>query len=69
MLAPKSTQNIGCTHIHRTSQKSLNKRCLPARKFMAIVFWDRKRVLMAEFMQQGIKITTEVYFETLRKTA
>jgi hypothetical protein len=38
-------------HIHETSRKSLNKR-LPARKLIT-VFWDRKGVLMAEFMQQN----------------
>jgi acyl-CoA thioesterase len=57
------------THIHQTSRESLNKRCLPSRKLMATVFWDRKGVLMAEFMQQGTKITSGEYFETLRKTA
>jgi hypothetical protein len=30
-------------------------------------FWDRKGVLMVEFMQQGTKITSEVYCETLKK--
>jgi hypothetical protein len=30
-------------------------------------FWDWKEVLMAEFMQQGITITSEVYCETLKK--
>jgi hypothetical protein len=48
-------------HIHQTSWKSLNKRRLPARKLMGIAFWDRKRVLMVEFMQQGTTITPQVY--------
>jgi hypothetical protein len=34
---------------------------------MATVFWDRKGVLMVEFIQQGTTITPEVYFETLNK--
>jgi hypothetical protein len=34
---------------------------------MASVFWDRKGVLMVEFMQQGTKITSEVYCETVKK--
>jgi transposase len=34
---------------------------------MATVFWDRKGVLIAEFMQQGTTITSEVYCETLKK--
>jgi hypothetical protein len=66
MLKPKSSQSSGCMHIHQTSQKSLNKR-LPARKLMAIVFWDRKEVLMVEFMQQGTTIMSEVYCNTLKK--
>jgi hypothetical protein len=37
-----------------------------ARKLMATVFWDRKGVLMVEFMQQGTTITSEVYCETLK---
>jgi hypothetical protein len=65
MLKPKSSQSSGCTHIHQTIQKSLNKH-LPARKAMATVFWDRKGVLMLEFMQEGIIITSEVYCKTLK---
>jgi histone-lysine N-methyltransferase SETMAR len=34
---------------------------------MATVFWDRKGVLMVEFMQQGTTITWEVHCKTLRK--
>jgi hypothetical protein len=40
-----------------------------ARKLMVTVSWDGKGVLMVEFMQQGTKITSEEYFETLKKTA
>jgi hypothetical protein len=34
---------------------------------MATVFWDRKGVLMVEFMQQGTTVTSEVYCKTLKK--
>jgi hypothetical protein len=34
---------------------------------MVTVFWVSKGVLMAEFMQQGTTITSEVYYETLKK--
>jgi histone-lysine N-methyltransferase SETMAR len=34
---------------------------------MATVFWDRKGVLMVEFMQQGTTIMSEVYCEMLKK--
>jgi hypothetical protein len=33
---------------------------------MATVFWDRKGVLMVEFMQQGTTVTSEVYCKTLK---
>jgi hypothetical protein len=36
---------------------------------MATVFWDRKGVLMAEFMQQGTTVTSEVYCKALKQTA
>jgi hypothetical protein len=56
MLKPKSSQSSGCTHINQASQKSLNKH-LPARKLMAAIFWDRKGVLVAEYVRQGTTIT------------
>jgi hypothetical protein len=34
--------------------------------FLATVLGDRKQVMMVEFMQQGITITSEVYCETLK---
>jgi hypothetical protein len=34
---------------------------------MATVFWDKKGVLMAEFMQQGTTLTLEVHCGTLKK--
>jgi histone-lysine N-methyltransferase SETMAR len=34
---------------------------------MATVFWDRKGVLMVQFMQQGTIITSQVYCETLKE--
>jgi hypothetical protein len=40
-----------------TKQDENFKQMLSARKLMATVFWDRKGVLMVEFMQQGTTIT------------
>jgi hypothetical protein len=34
---------------------------------MAAVFWDRKGVLIVEFMQKETTIISEVYCETLKK--
>jgi hypothetical protein len=33
---------------------------------MAAAFWDRKGMLVVEFMQQGIIIISEMYYETLK---
>jgi hypothetical protein len=52
----------------QSSQKMLNKRCLPAKKLMATVFWDRRGVPMVEFTQHGMAIMSEVYCETLKKS-
>jgi hypothetical protein len=35
---------------------------------MATVFWDRKGVLMVEFMQKGTTLTSEVYCEVLKNS-
>jgi hypothetical protein len=64
MLKRKSTQSSGCTHSPNKPKRF--KEMLFARKLMAAVFWDRKGVLMLEFMQQGTTITSEVYCETLK---
>jgi hypothetical protein len=50
------------THIHQTHRKSI----LSARMLMATVFWDRKGVLMVEFMEQGTTTMSEVYCKTLQ---
>jgi hypothetical protein len=55
-------------HTHSPNKlKSLNKHCLPARKLMAAVSWERKGVLMVEFMQQGTTVMSAVYCETLKE--
>jgi alpha-amylase/alpha-mannosidase (GH57 family) len=56
-VTKEQSKQCGCTHIHQKSKKCLNKRL--ARKLMATVFWDRKGVLMVEFMQQGTTIMSE----------
>jgi hypothetical protein len=43
---------------------------LSARKLMAAVFWDRKGVLMVEFMEHRATIMSEVhYMQNTKKTA
>jgi hypothetical protein len=66
MFNPKSSQSSGYTHSPNKPKKF--KQALSARKLMATDFWDRKGVLMVEFMQQGTTIKSEVYCGTLKKT-
>jgi hypothetical protein len=66
MQKPKSSQSSGCIHTHSPKPKNF-KQTLSARKLMVTVFWDRKGVLMVEFMQQATTITSEEYCETLKK--
>jgi hypothetical protein len=48
-------------HSHSPNKPKKFKRTLSARKLMAAVFCDRTGVLVVEFMQQGITVTSEVY--------
>jgi hypothetical protein len=54
-------------HAHLPNKLKKFKRMLSARKLMAFVFWDRKGILMVEFMQQGTTIMSEVYCKTLKE--
>jgi hypothetical protein len=40
-------------HTHSPNKPKKVKQALSARKLMANDFWDRKGVLIVEFMQQG----------------
>jgi hypothetical protein len=51
---------------HQTNRKSSKERCLPARKMLATVFWDRKGLLIVKFLQKGTTVTSEVYSESLK---
>jgi hypothetical protein len=46
--------------------EKVKKKIKSVRKLMAIVFWDRKRVLMVKFMQQGTILTSQAYCKTLK---
>jgi acyl-CoA thioesterase len=54
-------------HTQSQNMQKSSEQTLSARQLTANVFWDRKGVLMVEFMQQGTIITSEVYCETLKK--
>ena len=34
---------------------------------MATVFWDRKGILLIDFLERGLTINTDAYCETVRK--
>jgi hypothetical protein len=55
-------------HTHSPNKLKKFKQTLAASKLMAPVFWDTKRVLMVEFMQQG-NVMSEEYCEMVEKTA
>jgi histone-lysine N-methyltransferase SETMAR len=54
-----------CTHSPNKPTKFTYT--LFARKLIAAVFWDRKIILVVEFMQQGTIITSKVYCKILKK--
>jgi hypothetical protein len=53
-------------HTHSPNKPKKFKQ-MSARKLMAAIFWNRKGVLMVEFVQEGTTIASEVYCKTLKK--
>jgi hypothetical protein len=51
---------------HSPNKLKKFKQTLSGRKLVAAVLWDRKRVMIVEFMQQEITITSQVYCRTLK---
>jgi len=56
-------------HTHSPNKPRKFKQSLANRKLMATVFWDRKGMLLIEFMEPGTTITSETYCEILKKIA
>jgi histone-lysine N-methyltransferase SETMAR len=53
---------------HSASPKAKKfKQKLSARKIICTVFWDRRGVLLIDFMTQGTTINADVYCETISK--
>jgi acyl-CoA thioesterase len=52
-------------HTHSPNRPMKFKQ-MSARKLMRAVFWDRKGVLMVEFMQQGTTVMSQVYCKILK---
>ena len=38
-----------------------------SQKIVATVFWDRKGILLIDFLERGLTINADVYCETVRK--
>ncbi|GFW85586.1 uncharacterized protein TNCV_852381 [Trichonephila clavipes] len=47
--------------------KTKFKQTLSVRKVMCTVFWDRKGILLIDFLLRGKTVTADRYRETLRK--
>lgn len=54
-------------HSHSPSKPKKFKRTFSNRKCMATVFWDRKGVLLVEFMERGSTITAASYCATIQR--
>jgi hypothetical protein len=55
-------------HLHSPNKPKF-KQSLPARKLMVTVFWNRKEVLMVEFMQQRTTMSEVYRVQNTRRTA
>uniref|UniRef100_A0A1B6DMM9 Mariner Mos1 transposase n=1 Tax=Clastoptera arizonana TaxID=38151 RepID=A0A1B6DMM9_9HEMI len=64
-LRVNDSQWSGIMLIHQRNQK--NSRLLSTRKLMATIFWDRRGVLLIDFMALGDTINANAYCETLKK--
>jgi predicted phosphohydrolase len=60
-------QSIEWHHPRSSSKHRKFKQTLSTRKIMATGFWDRKGVLLVEFLPQGTTINAEPYCTTLRR--
>ena len=67
MNAETKEQSKQWMHTHSPNKPKKFKRTLLNKKMMATAFWDRKGILLTEFMAPGTTITSEVYCETLNK--
>jgi hypothetical protein len=56
-------------HTHSPNKPKNFKPTLSSRKLITVVFWDRNGVLMMEYMQQKTTIKSEMYCESVKKSA
>jgi hypothetical protein len=67
MLESKKSVKAVDAHTFNKQEKKF-KQISSATKSVTAVFWDKKRVLMVEFMQEETTIMSQVYCETLKAT-
>jgi histone-lysine N-methyltransferase SETMAR len=53
---------------HSSSPKSKKfKQASSVRKIMATILWDRKGILLIDFLERGLTVNADAYCETVRK--
>jgi len=67
MNAETKEQSKQWMYTHSSNKPKKFKQTVLNKKNMATLFWDRKGILLTEFMAPGTTITSEVYCETLNK--
>ena len=64
---PKYGQVHSMQWRHSSSPTLEFKQASSVRKIMATVFWDRKGILLIDFLECGLTINADAYCETVRK--
>jgi len=59
-------QSMHWRHLSSLKAKKF-KQASSVRKIMATVFWDRKGILLIDFLESGLTINADAYCETVRK--
>jgi hypothetical protein len=65
IVKTKGQSKQQCTHIYQTSQK-IQTDAFFARRLIVTIFWERKGVVIVEFMQQDTTVISKVYCKTLK---
>ena len=66
-LRVKATVNAMAMAMQSSPKAKKFKQACSARKIMATVFWDRRGILLIDFLERGLTINADAYCETVRK--
>ena len=66
-LPQKPSSNQSIWRLSGSPCKTKFKQTLSARRVMCMVFWDRRGILLVNFLTRGEKVNTERYCESLQK--